>query len=272
MKGLEGVFAAVVTPFDQNLVPDAAAAIPYYQSLLARGCQGLNILGTTGEAMSVGLRARRAFMEAVAQELPAGRLMVGVGASALDDAAELSRTAIDAGFSWQLIIPPFYYRDVDDDGIVRYFDALFRRTPPRAQSVVLYNFPRMSGITFHADLVERLAREFPEAIAGVKDSSNSFELEEQILQRCPRLRVFPGTEALLQQARKHGLAGCISGSVCLWPELAAHVWASGDAGEAERLAELRGGLPASGLIGAVRSRIANERADSLWSRSVPPLG
>lgn len=269
---LRGVFAAVVTPFDERLVPDASKAIPYYQSLLRKGCDGLNILGTTGEAMSIGLRARRAFMEDVARSLPAERLMVGVGASALDDTAELAKTALNAGFSWLLIIPPFYYRDVDDDGIVRYFDELFRRTPPRAQSIVLYNFPRMSGVTFHADLVDRLVREFPEPLAGMKDSSNAFDLETRIVQRWPNFAVFPGTEALLEQARAHNLGGCISGSVCLWPELAARVWAHGQAAEAQHLGELRAELPAARLIGAVRERLAQQTGDRGWLRTIPPLG
>ncbi len=226
---LRGVFSAVLTPFDSDLRPDAEKAIPYYRSLLERGCDGLNVLGTTGEAMSIGLADRRRYMERIASALPAQQLMTGTGASALADAVHLTRAAFDLGFAAALIIPPFYFREVDDEGIVRFFGELFDRTQPPQNGVLLYNFPRMSGITFHAALVERLVREFPGIIRGVKDSSNTIELEREIHGRCPDLDVFPGSESLLADARADGLAGCISGSVALWPELAAQVWREGHA-------------------------------------------
>lgn len=268
---LRGIFSAVVTPVDERLVPDASTAIPFYGSLLARGCDGLNILGTTGEAMSFGVQQRLRFMEALAQTLDVRRLMVGVGAAALTDAAELAQAAQELGYRWLLIIPPFYYRDVEDEGIVRYFAALFSRVAPRPDSVILYNFPRMSGITFHADLIDRLVNEFPEVIAGVKDSSNSRRLELEIAQRQPGLAIFPGSEALLGHARANRLAGCISGSVCLWPQLAAEFWRSGDSEAVRQLQELRAALPAAKLITAVRARIAAYANDPRWRLSVPPL-
>ncbi len=127
-------------------------------------------------------------------------MMTGTGASALADAVRLTRAAIDLRFSAALIIPPFYYRDATDEGIVRFFDALFERVAPTERSVVLYNFPRMSGITFHPDLVDRLIREFPGIICGIKDSSNTLDLEREIHRRRPDLAVFPGSEILLADA------------------------------------------------------------------------
>jgi 4-hydroxy-tetrahydrodipicolinate synthase len=268
---LRGVFSAALTPFDGDYRPNAAKAIAYYRSLLERGCNGLNVLGTTGEAMSVGIQDRLSFMEAIAHALPGERLMVGTGASALADAARLTRAAFDLGFAAALIIPPFYFRDVGDDGVVRFFHALFSRTAPPRYGVLLYNFPRMSGITFHADLVDRLTGEFPGIIRGVKDSSNTLELEREIHQRHSDLEVFPGSETLLAQARADGFAGCISGSVCLWPQLAARVWREAPAEDVARLGELRQSLGTGGLIEAVRMRLAQETGDAEWLRSVPPL-
>ena len=236
---LRGVFAAVLTPFDAGLRPDAGKAIPYYRELLSNGCDGLNVLGTTGEAVSIGLEDRLAFMETIAGALPCERMMTGTGASALADAVRLTRAALDLRFSAALVIPPFYYRDATDEGIVRFFDALFERVVPPEHSVVLYNFPRMSGITFHPDLVDRLIREFPGIICGIKDSSNTLDLEREIHRRRPDLAVFPGSEVLLADARTEGFAGCVSGSVCLWPQLAARVWRDGDPEAFTRIVEFR---------------------------------
>jgi 4-hydroxy-tetrahydrodipicolinate synthase len=268
---LRGVFAAALTPFDQNFEPDAAKAVPYYRALLDAGLNGLNVLGTTGEAMSVGLGARRAFMEALASaNLPLERVMVGTGASALADAAELTRAAFDLGFAAALVIPPFYYREIDDDAVLRYYDALFERTRPPSGRVILYNFPRMSGITFHPDLVGRLTAQFLETIAGVKDSSNDPKLEAALHERFANLAIFPGSESLLLEARESGLAGCISGSVCLWPQLAQIVWSSGDIPSSAELARERAAL-GQPLIARVRERVADQLSDDSWVRSVPPL-
>ncbi|MDP9025684.1 MAG: dihydrodipicolinate synthase family protein, partial [Candidatus Eremiobacteraeota bacterium] len=170
---LRGIWSAVLTPFDADFSPDAAKAISYYRDLLDRGCSGLNVLGTTGEAMSLSVEQRVAFMERIAaSDLPKSRIMTGSGAASLADAARLTRAAFDLGFAAALVMPPFFYRDVSDDGVARFFDALLRRVPLRERSIVLYNFPRMSGITFAPDLVDRLHAEFPGSFAGMKDSSN----------------------------------------------------------------------------------------------------
>jgi 4-hydroxy-tetrahydrodipicolinate synthase len=129
----------------------------------------------------------------------------------------------------------------------------------------------MSGITFHADLVDRLMREFPGVIRGMKDSSNTLDLEREILRRHPDLEIFPGSEVLLADARRDGFAGCISGSVCLWPQLATRVWSEGAPVDAQRIVELRQSLSGAPLIEAVRSRVAGETGDSSWLRSAPPL-
>lgn len=271
MNALQGVVSAVLTPFDDAYRPDAAAAVPYYQRLLEEGCDGLNVLGTTGEAMSVGLRQRLKFMERIASALPAQRLMTGTGASALDDAAELTRAALDLGFTAALVIPPFYYREAAHDRIVAFFDALFERVRPPARSIMLYNFPRMSGTTFEPALVERLTLAFPGIIRGVKDSSNSAALEEDIHTRCADLDVYPGSESLLATARARGMAGCISGSVCLWPQLAQRAWTEGREEDLAELVRLRAGLEGAPLIAAVRARVAAAEGSERWHRGIPPL-
>lgn len=268
---IKGIWSAVLTPVGADLSPDASRAIPYYGELLQRGCDGINVLGTTGEAMSFSAEQRMEFMEALASSgLPRERMMVGTGAASPADAAALTHQAFDCGYAAALILPPFFFRDASDDGILAFFDALFARTNPPRSGVLLYNFPRMSGITFHPALVARLLERFPGIIAGMKDSSNDAKLQAQILANHPEQAVLPGSEADLLAAKRHGVAGCISGSIALWPELAATVFASSDEARAEELTRRRNALTRVPFIPAVRYLTARIRGDPAWERAMPP--
>lgn len=219
--------------------------------------------------MSVAVADRLRFMESIVPELPHEKLMVGTGATAFHDVVELTKAAFALGFAAALVLPPFYYREITDDGIVRFFGDLFKRTNPPGGSIFLYNFPRMSGITFHAELVAWLVKEFPGVIRGMKDSSNDFQLECELHARHPGFAVLPGSEELLPEVLSEGLAGCISGSVCLWPELAAQAWRERDLAKAREVRDLRKALRPP-LIPAVRARVAAEQKNDAWLRSIPP--
>ena len=221
--------------------------------------------------MSVAVADRLRFMEAVAKSVPHAQLMVGTGATALHDAITLTKAAFSLGFSTALVLPPFYYRDISDGGILQFFDVLIRAVGPPKGGMFLYNFPRMSGISFHAELVDTLLAEFPGVIGGMKDSSNDLELERELRARHPAFALFPGSEEFLPEVLSEDLAGCISGSVCLWPELAAQAWKERDNAKAIQVRDLRGALPEP-FIPAVRARVAAEQKNSAWLRSVPPLG
>lgn len=268
---MKGVWAAALTPVDARLTPDVARATEYYSELLERGCDGINLLGTTGEAMSLSAGQRARFMECIAASgLPAARLMAGTGAASLDDAVRLTCVAFDCGFAAALIMPPFFYREASDDGVVAFFDALLARATPPHKSILLYNFPKMSGIAFRPALVDRLMREFPDSIAGMKDSSNDERLQSDILARHPGLCVFPGSESDLLAAMERGAAGCISGSVALWPELAQRVFATGETAWGAELAERRATLDGVPFVPAVRHLVATQSGDAAWERALPP--
>jgi 4-hydroxy-tetrahydrodipicolinate synthase len=269
---MKGIWAAVLTPVCDGLEPDVPRAVTYYDDLLQRGCDGINLLGTTGEAMSFSVDQRRRFMEAIASRgMPMNRVMVGTGAASLDDAIALMRTAFACGFVAALVMPPFFFRDASDDGVVRFFDALFARTNPEPKKILLYNFPRMSGIAFHPALVARLLESFPEIVAGMKDSSNDPQLQSEIVAHHPGFSVLPGSERDLLAAKARGVAGCISGSVALWPELAHDVWTNEDPSKERELAQKRAGLEDQPFIPTVRRLTATQRNDAAWIRSMPPL-
>jgi 4-hydroxy-tetrahydrodipicolinate synthase len=267
---VRGIWAAVVTPVTAGFAPDAERALPYYDELLRQGCDGINLLGTTGEAMSFNAAQRLEYMACVADGLPVARMMVGTGAAALDDAVTLTRYAIERGFAAALVMPPFFFRDASDDGVAAFYEALFARVRPPSRSVLLYNFPKMTGVSLHAALIERIVRRSGGAIFGMKDSSNDPLLQSDVLARLPGFVVLPGSEADLLEARRRGCAGCISGSVALWPELAQRVFQEEDEASALELRRLREALPAP-LLMTVRERIASQRGDDAWRRAMPPL-
>src|SRR5947209_11345341 len=142
---LHGVIAAVATAVDTSGEPDCARSTALARHLLANGCDGLNVLGTTGEATSFSLEQRKRVMTAYRDAgLPLDRLMVGTGAAATADAVALTRHAADLGFAGALVLPPFYYKGVPDDGLVAYVAAITKATP--AIPIYLYHFPAQAGL------------------------------------------------------------------------------------------------------------------------------
>src|SRR6188508_1156492 len=161
-KKLTGVIAAVATAVDETGAPDAARSTKLARFLLDTGCDGLNVLGTTGEATSLSLEQRKAVMSAYKSAgLPLDRLMVGTGAAAVSDAVALTRHAAELGFAGALVLPPFYYKGVPDDGLVAYIDALVQATADKPIPIYLYHFPAMSGLHWHVPLITRLLERFP---------------------------------------------------------------------------------------------------------------
>jgi len=273
---IRGICAAVLTPLNEHLEPDATKAIPYYRKLLEAGCTALNLLGTTGEASSLRIRARLEFMQAVAvSDLPVAQMMVGTSTAALADTVELSRAAHALGFGGALIMPPRPAASLSDDGIVRYFSAIAEALGGAKHFIYLYNFPRLSGFAFSTAIVDRLVHELPSVVAGIKDSSNDLAYESALANVHPKLAIFPSSECHLLAVRRFALAGCISGTVCLWPHRARVIWDAADDSNGEvaqrELCALRTEVEQHSLIPAVRFLTALSEDDNGWERTVPPL-
>jgi 4-hydroxy-tetrahydrodipicolinate synthase len=271
MGAIGGIWAAVLTPVTKELQPDADRAVPYYGDLLKSGCDGINVMGTTGEAMSFSASRRVRYLERLAAlGLPPRRMMAGTGAASLDDAVRVTRAALDCGFAAALVMPPFFYRETPDQGIRAFFAALIARSNAPPRSIMLYNFPRMSGIALHADLVERLVLESNGRIFGMKESSNGAQLQTEVAARLPGFAIFPGSESDLLGAKARGAAGCVSGSVALWPALAKSVFENGDIAQSEELGRRRAMLDGIPLVPAMRYLTAIQRQDPQWERAMPP--
>jgi 4-hydroxy-tetrahydrodipicolinate synthase len=266
---LSGVIAAVPTPVTAAGEPDIERFLRHARWALANGCDGLNVLGTTGEANSLSAAQRKAVMRAAAS-LDRARLMVGTGTPDLTTTIDLTRFAYDLGFAAALVLPPYYYKGVSDDGLFAWFDRLIEATAEQPVPIYLYNFPQMTGLKFSPELARRLKLAFPARIIGAKDSSGDLAYAAE-LAKIEGFDVFPSSETALGRADADGFAGCISASVNVTAPLVARFWRDrGNAALAQRVAAARTGISSVPLIPAVKYLVGQIHGDAEFERLLPP--
>jgi 4-hydroxy-tetrahydrodipicolinate synthase len=269
---LSGVIAAVATPVEANGEPDTARATKLARFLLDHGCDGLNVLGTTGEATSFSLEQRKRVMSAYkAAGLPLNRLMVGTGAAATADAAALTRHAAELGFAGALLLPPFYYKGVPDDGLVAYVDTIVQATTEQPIPIYLYHFPQQSGLHWHVKLLRRLLDQFGSRIVGLKDSSGDMAYAREAAAISKSFDVFPSTEAVLIEARGGAFAGCISATANCNPDLCQLAWSKGDQAALDQAVTIRKLFDGRALVSGVKALLSHIHADAALARVMPPL-
>jgi 4-hydroxy-tetrahydrodipicolinate synthase len=273
---LRGIIAAVATPLNEDRTIDLTRLIDHCRRLLANGCDGINLLGTTGEATSFSRDERLATMKAIAGSgLPRERFMVGTGAAALADAAFLTSAARDLGFAGALLLPPFYYKNIDDDSVVDYVEAVMARTGHNSLRLYLYHFPQNSAVPYNIAAVEKLHRAHPEHVLGVKDSSGDLAYAAALTRRMPDLAVFPSAEGALAKALEHHFAGCISATANITAPIAAEGWRALDSRDGcaaiEAATRIRAAFADYPLIAGVKWALAQLYGDQTWLRLCPPL-
>ncbi len=268
-KTLSGVVAAVATPVDEQGAPDLARATKLGRFLLDNGCDGLNVLGTTGEATSFSREERMAVMSAYKENgLPLDRLMVGTGAAAVADAVALTKHAQALGFAGALVLPPFYYKGVPDDGLAAYIGALVEAT---TIPLYLYHFPAMSGLPWHVALVKRLRDAYPGRIVGLKDSSGDMAFARSAAAIADDFAVFPSNEAVLLEARGGAFAGCISATANCNADLCGRAWRHGDQEALAAAVAVRKLFDGKPLVSGVKALLAHIHGDPQLARVKPPL-
>jgi 4-hydroxy-tetrahydrodipicolinate synthase len=268
---LRGVIAAIATPVAAELSPDHDRFVSLARYLLDSGCDGLNMLGTTGEATSFSITQRHSLMHTAARHLPLARLMVGTGAAAVEDAVFLTRAAAELGFAGALVLPPFYYKGVSEAGVISYLDQLIAATEHAPIPIYLYNFPALSGVRYEAKWVADLLDRHPDRIAGLKDSSGDLDYARQIAAISSRLAVFPSNEATLIDARSGLWAGCISATANLNSGFCARAYANGDEAALQTAIAIRKLFDGRMLIPAIKQVLAHVRGDAGLATVVPPL-
>ena len=270
------VFAASLTPLKSDLTIDDDRLITHCKWLLSNGCNGIAFMGTTGEANSFSVSERISALDALIEGgVPATSLIVGTGCCALPDTVSLTRHALERGVAGILLLPPFYYKGVSDEGIYASCEAVIQRIGDSRLRVYLYHFPYMSQVPFSDSVIEKLLTQYPSTIAGIKDSSGDWDHISHLIATYPSMRVFAGTERYLLDTLRMGGAGCISASVNITAPLAAQVnhFYNKDEGEElqKTLTTARLNIQARPMIPALKGVMVRLRNDSEWNHVRPPL-
>lgn len=271
-----GINAAVLTPMTADLAPDLDRMAAHCRWLLANGCHGLGILGTTGEANSLGIDERVAVMEGlVAHGVPAARMLPGTGTPALTDTVSLTRKAAELGCRGVLVLPPFFYKSPSEDGLFAYFSEVIQRTGG-SPGIYLYNFPQQSAVPFTLGLIERLLRAYPGVIKGAKDSSGDLANSSAMVRAfgADGFEVYVGYDDGLHDILKLGGAGCITAAANVNSAVGARVyagWDQPDGGDAQIvLTATRRAVTTVPLIPGLKALMARHTGDEAWHNTRPP--
>jgi 4-hydroxy-tetrahydrodipicolinate synthase len=278
VKRIEGVLSPVVTPFRKDYSPDAQRFVRHCQWLLKNGCAGLAVFGTNSEANSMSVGEKRKLLEAlVAGGVPAASLMPGTGHCALSDSIELTRAAVELGCAGVLMLPPFYYKGVSDEGLYRNFAEVIERVGDERLQLYLYHIPPVSQVAITLDLIERLLKKYPASVAGVKDSSGNWDNTKAMLERfAPRgFDVFAGSEEFLLANMRAGGKGCITATGNVNPGAIDKLYRNWRSGEADAMqaaiTATRRIVQKQPMIPALKATIAHFAKDAEWTTCRPPL-
>jgi len=210
-QAFNGVLVPALTPFKSNFDPDADALLTHCRWLLDQGVDGLAVFGTTSEANSLSVEERMNLLEHLLDNgIPPEKLMPGTGMCALSDTAKLTRHAVENGCRGVLMLPPFYYKAVADDGLFASYAEVIERVGSSELRVYLYHIPPVAQIGLSLGLIGRLLSSYPETITGLKDSSGDWDNTSAILREYPSLATFCGSEVFLLETMRHGGAGSIT--------------------------------------------------------------
>ncbi|MBC7803699.1 MAG: dihydrodipicolinate synthase family protein [Candidatus Parcubacteria bacterium] len=275
---IEGVLSPVVTPFRKDLSPDAGRFVKHCRWLMKSGCAGLAVFGTNSEANSMSVEEKLELLEALVKGgVPAATLMPGTGHCALSDSVRMTREAVRLGCGGVLMLPPFYYKGVSDEGLYRNFAEIIERVGDDRLRLYLYHIPPVSNVGISLELIERLLTRYPGIVAGAKDSSGDWDNTKAMLDRFKDrgFDVFPGSEVFLLDGLRAGGKGCITATGNVNPGPIAEVFKNWRSTEADKL---QAGITATRkimqkvpMIPALKAVTAHFGNDPEWRTVRPPL-
>jgi len=274
---LRGVLSPVLTPFEADLPPSVPRFVRHCRALVAQGV-GLAVFGTNSEGNSLSVAEKRMLLDALVEAgLPASRMMPGTGTCALPDTIELTRHAVQAGCAGVLMLPPFYYKGVSDEGLYRSFSSVIDAVADPRLRVYLYHIPPVAQVGISLRLIERLLTAYPGVVAGIKDSSGDWNNTNAVIEAFAArgFEVYAGSETFLLQTLRAGGAGCISATANVnGAAIAASAAAWREPGADDRQAALdrvRAAFQKRPMIAAMKAAIATGTGDEGWCRVRPPL-
>jgi 4-hydroxy-tetrahydrodipicolinate synthase len=271
------LIAAAATPVGPDFRPDARLLIEWCRHLLAEGCDGIALFGTTGEGAEFSVEDRRLTLASLlAAGIAPSRLIVSVGALALPDIVALAAHATAQGVAGVLLMPPCMYRGgIGGDGIFRFYATVIDRVARDDFRLYLYHFPDISGIALTPPVIRRLSERYPRLIAGVKDSGGDLGFTEDLLRRFSHLRIFTGTETHIPAVLASGGAGTICGLANVIPgllRLMSDGWTLPDRRRYLPMVQAVDNILSRGpFIPALKAVIADQTSEPAWRRVVPPM-
>jgi 4-hydroxy-tetrahydrodipicolinate synthase len=278
VKRIEGVLSPVITPFKRDHAPDEERFVRHCRWLLKSGCAGLAIFGTNSEANSMSVGEKRRLLEALVKGgVSPATLMPGTGHCALTDSIELTRAAVELGCAGVLMLPPFYYKGVSDEGLYRNFAEVIERVGDERLQLYLYHIPPVSQVPITLGLIERLLGKYPGIVAGVKDSSGDWSNTRAMLEAFAKegFDVFAGSEVFLLDNMRHGGKGCITATGNVNPGAIDRLyknWRSPDADKLQAgITATRKIVQKQPMIPALKAIVAHYGNDAGWKTCRPPL-
>jgi 4-hydroxy-tetrahydrodipicolinate synthase len=277
VETIAGVIAPILTPFNDDFSVANDLYIAHAKWLFGQGCGGIAPFGTTGESLSVGIDERIAAIGALAEAgIDPARMIPGTGLSNVADTARLSRACLDMGCAGVMTLPPFYFKNVSEDGLYGYFAQLIEAIGADAR-IYLYHIPPVAIVGIPPALAARLHGDFPEQIVGIKDSSGDWENTKALLD-IDGLIVYPGSELPLIEALELGAPGCITATANVNAGAIARVVELYDNGEIAAARALHESVKRFRLtvqdyapIPAQKRLMAMTTGDTRWANLRPPL-
>lgn len=272
---LTGAFAPVVTPFHADLTPDAPRFLAHCEWLLSHGV-GLAPFGTNSEANSLGVSERMTLLDHLVEHgLDVRRMLPGTGCSSLPETVALTRHAVERGCAGVLMLPPFFYKGITDDGLYDYYARVIDQVSDARLRLYLYHIPALSGVPITLPVIERLILAFPQTVVGIKDSAGDWNHLSAMLDAFPGFGIFPASESLVSRASAKGAKGCISATVNINPERIARLcrdWSGSEGAALQAQADaVRSIVQSFPMIAALKAVLASHRDDAAWAQLRPPL-
>ena len=272
---LKGVFSPVVTPFGRDLSINPGPYVDHCRWLLSQNC-GLAVFGTNSEANSLSVSERKALLETLVENgLPPSRMMPGTGCCSLTESVELTSHAVRLGAAGVLMLPPFYYKGISDEGLFRYYSEVIQRVGAEQLRVYLYHIPPVAQVPITLGLIERLLRSYPSTVVGIKDSSGDWSNTKAMLDAFPGFGVFAGSETFLLKVMRNGGVGCISATANINPARIHELYLNWQSPQAETLQTeldlVRAAHAKYPMISALKATIEAFSGESTWSKLRPPL-
>jgi 4-hydroxy-tetrahydrodipicolinate synthase len=277
LRRIRGVLSPVVTPFRADYSPDADRFIRHCRWLVSNHV-GLAVFGTNSEGNSLSVEERMVLLDSLVEAgVDPARILPGTGCCALSDSVRLSAHAVKLGCAGVLMLPPFYYKGVSDEGLYRNFSQIIERVGDARIRIYIYHIPPVSQVGIGIALIERLLKNHPRNVAGIKDSSGDWKHTQAMLDAFAGtdFDIFAGSEPFLLATMRGGGAGCISATANVNPGPIHRLfesWSGADADEQqERLDAIRRTFQKYPMIPALKQAIAHWSGDPDWAKLRPPL-